>query len=161
MLACEESASIVCARVMRGHELDRERADAARGQRLADLGPLERAEVRDQERRRGRSAISSSLGGATRRTTSAAASVARRVRRELGAGERVALVGKAGRGARAALDADARTLRDQARGLVGGERDASLAVCALAADGDEHSAGRRRCLLVGDRHAAPSGSMCG
>ena len=78
---------------------------------------------------------------------------------ELGAVQRIALVGVPGCNAGAALEAHARTRLAQALDLVGRERNPSLAVCPLTADGDEHAG----CggLLGRLRHAGESGSMWG
>ncbi len=140
MLACEESASIVCARVMRGTSSIASALTPARGERL-DAARAGRA----GGGRRARAPLGGSSGDlvvARRRHPQhdvGSGRAARGVCGELGARERVALVGEARRRPGAALDPHAGTGRDQALGLVGRERDPSLAVCALAADGDEHA----------------------
>ena len=159
MLACEESASIVWARVMRGTSSTASAVSAAGGECLAQLGAIERPEVRDQERVGGQRG---DLVVGRRRDAQHDVGACQRgggVGDELGAVQRVALVGVAGGDARAALEAHARTRLAQALDLVGRERDPSLAVCPLAADGDEHAG----CggLLGRLRHAGESGSMCG
>ena len=141
MLACEESASIVWARVMRGTSSIGERADAARGQCLDQLGPVERPQVGDDERARRQRGDLVVVGRRDAQHDVGAGQGGGGVGDELGAGERVALVGEPGRVARAALEAHAQPVRGEARDLVGGERDPSLAVCPLAADGDEHAPG--------------------
>ena len=123
-----------------------------------DLGAVERPQVRDHERALGqrgdlalvrRRHAQDDVGAGERRGG---------IGHQLGAGEGVALVGESRGRARSALEADARALLAQAPDLVGGERDPPLAVCALAADGDEHAAGG---LLVHGRHEGLSGSMWG
>ncbi len=159
MLACEESASIVCARVMRGTSSTARAVSAAGSECLAQLRAIERPEVRDQERVGGQRGDLVVGGRRDAQHDVGACQCGGGVGDELGAVQRIALVGVSGCNARAALEAHARTRLAQALDLVGRERNPSLAVCPLAADGDEHAG----CggLLGRLRHAGESGSMWG
>ncbi len=159
MLACEESASIVCARVMRGTSSTARavRPRAASAWLSSGRSSGRRYEIRSAPA--GSAAISSSEGGADAQHHVGVCQSGGGVGDELGAVQRIALVGVSGCDAGAALEAHARTRLAEALDLVGRERDPSLAVCPLAADGDEHAG----CggLLGRLRHAGESGSMWG
>ena len=159
MLACEESASIVCARVMRGTSSTARAVTPRAASAWLSSG---RSSGRRYEIRSGVGGQRGDLVVGGRRDTQhdvGACQCGGGVGDELGAVQRIALVGVSGCNAGAALEAHARTRLAQALDLVGRERDPSLAVCPLAADGDEHAG----CggLLGRLRHAGESGSMWG
>ena len=160
MLACEESASIVWARVMRGTSSMASALTPRAASAWLSSGRSSGRRYEMTSAPAGSAAISSSLGRRDAQHDVGAGQRRGGVGGQLGARERVALVGESGGVAGAALDAHAQPGRAQARDLVGRERDPSLAVCPFTADGHEHAAGAA-CLHSRLRHAGPSGSMCG